>query len=186
MTTFANSFVLVFVGEMGDKTQLLALLLAARFRRPWTILFGILVATLLNHALSAWAGERMAAVVDPTILRWLLAATFFIFAAWILVPDKNEELQSERTRFGPLLTTIIVFFLAEIGDKTQLTTVALGARFPNVALVTLGTTLGMLAANAMAIFLGDKLLERIPMRYVRWIASGSFAVSGLIILMFPS
>ncbi len=181
MEILINCFVLVFAGEMGDKTQLLALVLAARFRKPWTILLGILFATLLNHALAAWGGGLIAAYMGPEYLRWGLATLFFLFAAWILIPDKEEEFK-ETGRFGAFMTTVVAFFIAEMGDKTQLATVALGARYSSLALVTLGTTLGMLASNALAIFLGERLLRRVPMHWIRRAASFLFVLFGLLIL----
>lgn len=177
-----NSFVLVFVSEMGDKTQLLALVLASRFRRPWTIMSGIFVATVLNHALAAWGGAFLSAQVDASVLRWILALSFFAFAGWILIPDKESEL-SQTSRFGAFLTTVVAFFMAEMGDKTQLATIALGARYSNTLVVTFGTTLGMLASNALAIFLGEKLLARIPMKWIRIFASALFVLFGIGILL---
>jgi len=177
MEILINCFILVFAGEMGDKTQLLALVLAARFRKPWTIMLGIFIATLLNHALAAWGGGMVAKYAGPEVMRWSLALIFFTFAAWILIPDKEEELKDEG-RFGALLTTIVTFFLAEMGDKTQLATIALGARYSNLVLVTVGTTLGMMASNALAIFLGEKLLKRIPMQWIRRTASLLFVLFG--------
>jgi putative Ca2+/H+ antiporter (TMEM165/GDT1 family) len=182
MQAFFQSFFLVFAGEMGDKTQLLALVLTARFRRPWVILAGVFVATVLNHALAAWAGAWISSFFAPETLRWALAITFFAFGAWILVPDKEGEVQASG-HFGVFLTTVISFFLAEMGDKTQLATVALGARFEALWLVTLGTTLGMMASNALAIFLGDKLLARIPMAKIRVAACVLFLVFGIGILV---
>ena len=182
MEAFLNSFFLVFASEMGDKTQLLALILAARYRKPWTILFGVLIATLLNHGLATYAGAWIAGHVSPQTLKWSLAIIFFAFAAWILIPDKEEDLKKE-SRFGPLLTTIIAFFLAEMGDKTQLATVALGAKYASVMMVTFGTTLGMLASNGLAIFLGERLLKKIPMKYVRIFACVLFVLFGLGILI---
>ncbi len=182
METLINCFTLVFVGEMGDKTQLLALILAARFRKPWTILFGIFVATMLNHFIAAWGGAVVAAYIDPFYLKWGLAGLFFVFAAWLLIPDKEEELKTEGA-MGAFFTTVITFFLAEMGDKTQLATIALGARYSNVGLVTLGTTLGMLASNGLAIFLGDKLLKRIDMKWIRRLASALFVLFGVLILL---
>lgn len=167
---------------MGDKTQLLALILAARFKKPWTILAGIFVATVLNHALASWSGGFIASLVSPETLNWILALTFFGFAAWILIPDKSGDEKTEG-RFGAFLTTLIAFFLAEMGDKTQLATVALGARYMNATLVTFGTTFGMLASNALAVFAGDSLLRRIPMRWIRIFASLSFALFGLAVLI---
>lgn len=182
MDVLFNCFILVFAGEMGDKTQLLALILAARFRKPWTIMLGIFIATVLNHALAAWGGGFVASHLSPATLKYGLAGLFFLFAAWILIPDKEEELKPVG-RFGALVTTIVAFFMAEMGDKTQLATVALGARYSDLGLVTLGTTLGMLASNALAIFLGEKLLSRVPMQWIRRIASLLFVIFGLYILI---
>ena len=167
---------------MGDKTQLLALVLATRYKKPWTILLGVLIATLFNHALASWAGAWISSLIEPAILTWILAVTFFVFGLWILIPDKEGEIK-EVSQFGVLLTTIIAFFLAEMGDKTQLATIALGANYPNVVLVTFGTTLGMLCSNALAIFLGQKFLDRVPMLWVRRIACLIFLLFGIAILM---
>lgn len=182
MDALVNSFLLVFAGEMGDKTQLLSLLLVARYRQPWIILAGVFVATLLNHALASWVGGFAAAQVSPSTLQWSLAILFFAFAIWILIPDKEGEFK-ESSPYGAFLTTVVAFFIAEMGDKTQLATVALGAKYSNIYLVTLGTTLGMMASNALAIFLGEKLLKRVPMSWVRGFASFLFAAFGLIILL---
>lgn len=182
MEAIVNSFLLVFAGEMGDKTQLLALVLTARYRKPWVILAGVFVATLLNHALAAYAGGWVASWFTPTQIKWGLALIFFAFAAWILIPDKEEELKSEG-RFGAFLTTCVAFFLAEMGDKTQLATIALGARYANTVAVTVGTTLGMMGSNALAIFLGDRLLRKIPMKHVRMFASALFVLFGLGLLL---
>lgn len=182
MEAVINSFLLVFVSEMGDKTQLLALVLATRFKKPWTIMAGIFVATLVNHALASWFGEQASLLFSPWVMKWILAVTFFIFAAWILIPDKESEVE-EQHRYGAFLTTTILFFIAEMGDKTQLATVALGARYTSLGHVTLGTTLGMLASNALAVFLGKNLLSLIPMKWVRILASVLFAFFGLVILI---
>ncbi len=176
-----NSFILVFVSEMGDKTQLLALVLATRYKKPWTILLGVFIATIFNHALASWAGAWISTLIAPNILSWILAATFFAFGLWILVPDKEGEIKNVG-HFGVLMTTIIAFFFAEMGDKTQLATIALGAQYSNVVLVTLGTTMGMMGSNALAIFLGHKLLKRIPMKWVRLFACLLFILFGIIIL----
>ncbi len=181
MDAILNSFLLVFAGEMGDKTQLLSLILTARFKKPWIIMAGVLVATLLNHALASWAGNFVSSFFSPQQLTWGLALLFFGFAAWILVPDKEGEIQ-ESGRFGAFMTTTISFFIAEMGDKTQLATIALGARYPSVVLVTLGTTLGMLASNALAVFFGERFLAKIPMKWVRIIACVLFVLFGLAIL----
>lgn len=185
MIALLNSFLLVFASEMGDKTQLLALVLTARFRKPWVILAGVFVATLLNHALASWAGAWLSAWLEPNTLRWVLAFTFFAFAAWILVPDKEEELKASGSA-GAFLTTLVAFFLAEMGDKTQLATVALGARYDDPWMVTIGSTLGMLGSNALAIFFGQKLLARIPMQWIRVAASVLFALFGLAVLFTPA
>ena len=182
MDVIVNSFLLVFAGEMGDKTQLLALLLAARYKKPWTILAGVLVATLLNHALSAGFGIWASEWLDPGVLRWVLAGLFFAFALWILIPDKQEEMK-EVGAFGAFLTTVFCFFMAEMGDKTQFATLALAARYQQLWLVTLGTTFGMLAANALAVFTGDKLLQKIPMKWVRIVASFLFVLFGIGVLL---
>jgi len=176
------SFGLVVVSEMGDKTQLLAFALATRFKKPWPIMGGILVATLLNHALAAFGGSWVSSHVPPDVLRWTLAGLFIGFGIWILVPDTDDE-QKTHNRFGAFLTTLVTFFLAEMGDKTQLATVALGARFNSVVLVTLGTTLGMLVADGLAVFVGDRLGEKVPMTWVRRSASALFIVFGLFILL---
>lgn len=177
-----NSFVLVFAGEIGDKTQLLSLILAARYKRPWTILAGVTVATVLNHALASWLGGFVAAQIGQEVLKWSLALIFFAFAAWILVPDSEGEVKTGG-KFGAFLTTVIVFFLAEMGDKTQLATIALGARYTSVTIVTLGTTAGMVASNALAIFLGEKLLARVPMKWVRIFACLLFVAFGITLLL---
>lgn len=182
MDALINSFLLVFVGEMGDKTQLLALILAVKYKKPWTILAGVLVATLLNHALASWAGAFVAGLVTRETLKWALAFLFFAFSLWILIPDKEGDARTASRR-GAFLTTVVAFFLAEMGDKTQFATIALGAHYSDVVMVTTGSTLGMLASNALAIFLGDKLLKRIPMKWIRVIASLLFAAFGAMILL---
>jgi putative Ca2+/H+ antiporter (TMEM165/GDT1 family) len=173
-----SSFLLVAASEMGDKTQLLAFSLAARYRRPWTILSAIFVATVLNHGLASSLGSWVATEVPPRLLAGLLALTFVGFGLWTLKPDTLEETKGPE-RFGPFVTTLVLFFLAEMGDKTQLATVALAARFGSVLLVTLGTTLGMLAADGLAVFLGDRLAERVSMLWLRRFAAGLFLLFGL-------
>ncbi|BDG04133.1 TMEM165/GDT1 family protein [Anaeromyxobacter oryzae] len=181
MEAIISSFLLVAASEMGDKTQLLAFSLATRFRRPWPILGGILVATLANHALASSVGAWVSARVPPQILAGVLAATFIGFGLWTLRPDTLDE--AERTdRFGPFLTTVVLFFLAEMGDKTQLATVALAARFGSVVLVTTGTTLGMLASDGLAVFLGEKLAARVGSKGIRWAAAALFFAFGLVSL----
>jgi putative Ca2+/H+ antiporter (TMEM165/GDT1 family) len=172
-----SSFFLVAISEMGDKTQLLAFSLATKYRRPWVVMGGILAATLLNHALASGAGTWVSAHVPPRAMAAVLAATFIAFGLWTLKPDTLEE-NARPDRFGPFLTTTILFFLAEMADKTQLATVALGARFQSVVLVTLGTTLGMLASDGLAVFLGERLAQRVPMRWIRVGAASLFFAFG--------
>lgn len=167
---------------MGDKTQLLAFALASRFKKPWPVMGGILTATLLNHGLASFGGAWVSGLVSPLVLKWILALTFFGFAAWILIPDKDDD-REETHRFGPYLTTTVAFFFAEMGDKTQLATVALGARFNSFYLVTLGTTLGMLASDGLAVFLGDRFSQKIPMGLVRKFSAALFFIFGLLILL---
>ncbi len=176
-----TSFLLVAASEMGDKTQLLALALASRFRRPWVVMAGILVATLANHSLAAAVGAWVSAHVPPRVMAGVLAATFVGFGLWTLVPDTLEE-EERAPRFGPFLTTVVLFFLAEMADKTQLATIALAAEFRSLGLVTLGTTLGMLASDGLAVFLGDRLATRVPMKVLRWIAAGLFFAFGAVSL----
>ena len=182
MEGIINSFLLVFVSEMGDKTQLLALVLTAKYRKPIPIMFGILVATLLNHALASYAGSYVTQYVSAEILKWTLAAIFIGFGLWILVPDKDEGFK-EKYNWGPFLTTTVAFFFAEMGDKTQLATVALGAKYSAPLMVTIGTTLGMLAADGLAVFFGHKFTHKIPMRLVHRIASALFILFGIAILL---
>lgn len=182
MEAVINSFLLVFVSEMGDKTQLLALVLAARFRKPVPIMMGILVATLLNHALASYVGTFITYYVSAEILKWTLAATFIGFGLWMLIPDKDEGFEDKHS-WGPFFTTTVAFFLAEMGDKTQLATVALGAKFVAPIKVTVGTTLGMLVADGLAVFFGHKFTEKVPMKLVHGIASVLFILFGIGILV---
>lgn len=182
MEALINSFLLVFAGEMGDKTQLLSLLLAARYKKPWAILAGVFIATIVNHGLASWAGGFVASYFSPQTLKWTLVLTFFAFAGWILIPDKEGELNTVNGG-GVFMTTVIAFFLAEMGDKTQLATVALGASYSSATIVTIGTTIGMVASNALAIFLGERLLKRVPMKWVRVFACLMFVAFGVVILV---
>lgn len=179
MDILFTSALVVALAEMGDKTQLLAIVLATRFRRPWPIIAGILVATLANHALAALAGASIASLLDGAWFRYCVAASFIFMAAWTLVPDKADDLNSGTDRFGPFIATTIAFFLVEIGDKTQVATIALGARFQSVTLVTAGTTLGMMAANVPAVFLGHALIKRVPIRALQIGAAALFLMLGL-------
>lgn len=175
---FLSSFTLVAASEMGDKTQLLAFSLAARFRKPVPILLGILVATLLNHALAATAGSMGAVYFTTKTLSMVLGVFFIIFGLWTLKPDTLEERKKESD-LGPFLTTAILFFIAEMGDKTQFATVALGARFQNIALVTLSTTLGMMVTDGLAVLLGDRIAHRVQMKKVRIFAAILFFAFGI-------
>jgi len=177
MTALWSSFAVVALAEMGDKTQLVALTLASRYRRPWTVMLGILIATVLNHALAAGVGARAASALPRLWLGWTIGLGFIAFGFWALVPDRTASAKAP-SRWGPLLTSAIVFFLAEMGDKTQLATLALGARFESAGAVTAGTTLGMLAADGLAVFMGDRLTAIVPMRMVRWLAAALFFAFG--------
>jgi putative Ca2+/H+ antiporter (TMEM165/GDT1 family) len=172
------SFVLVAVAEMGDKTQLLALTLASRYRRPWTVLGGILAATVVNHALAAWVGAEVSGLVPPRAMAAVLAVGFVGFGIWTLRPDTLDE-DARPARFGPFLTTAVLFFLAEMADKTQLATVALAARYRSVVLVTTGTTLGMLVSDGLAVFLGERLARAVPMSRIRVAAATLFIAFGV-------
>ena len=177
----------VALGEMGDKTQLLALMLAARYRRPLPIIAGILVATLANHALAGLVGEGIARALGPQLLRWVIGGSFLAMAAWMLVPDRiDDEAEGGRRKLGVFGTTVLAFFLAEMGDKTQIATVALAARYQaldhGLAAVVAGTTLGMLLANVPVVLLGDRVAQRVSMALVHAIAATSFALLGLLTL----
>ncbi len=184
MEAFLVSTGVVALGEMGDKTQLLAMLLAAKFRRPWPIVAGILVATLANHALAGAVGQWVADAIGPQWLRWIIGVSFLAMAVWMLIPDKidDDEADAKGLRLGVFGTTVVAFFLAEMGDKTQIATVALAARYDAVVAVVTGTTLGMMIANAPAVWLGDRIAQKVSMRLVHAISAGIFAVLGLLTL----
>jgi putative Ca2+/H+ antiporter (TMEM165/GDT1 family) len=190
MTALWSSFAVVALAEMGDKTQLVALTLASRYRCPWTIMLGILIATVVNHALAASVGVWIAEALPGAWLAWTFGLGFIAFGFWTLVPDRADT-PGTQPRWGPLLTSAMIFFVAEMGDKTQLATLALGARFESTGVVTAGTTLGMLAADGLAVFAGDRLTAIVPMRTVRWIAAALFfafgvtAIAGQAGLLFP-
>ena len=177
-----TSTIVVALAEIGDKTQLLAILLATRYRKPLPIILGILVATLANHALAALVGAHVASLLQGDWFRYVIAASFIAMAMWTLVPDSYEEMEERPRRFGAFLTTVVAFFLVEMGDKTQVATIALGARFDSVLWVTAGTTLGMMIANVPAIFLGEALIRRVPLHIVRIIAALMFLFIGLWVL----
>jgi Ca2+/H+ antiporter, TMEM165/GDT1 family len=174
----------VALAEIGDKTQLLAFILAARFKKPIPIIAGILCATIVNHGLAGALGAWITTTVSPDILRWILGASFIGMAVWTMIPDKIEEEETQVARkFGVFGATLITFFLAEMGDKTQIATVAMAAHYPNPLMVVAGTTLGMLLADVPAVFIGDKLASKIPMRLVHSIAAAIFAVLGVAALL---
>ncbi len=184
MEAFLVSTGVVALAEIGDKTQLLALVLAARYRKPVPIIFGILVSTLLNHALAGSVGAVLARSVDPQVMRWILGASFLAMAAWMLIPDKLEgEQQVKPPRFGVFMTTVFAFFLLEMGDKTQIATVALAAKYPQLAWVVAGTTFGMMIANVPAVLLGDVAATKLPLRIVRAVCAAVFAVIGVLVLI---
>ena len=173
----------IALAEIGDKTQLLAFILAARFKKPWPIIAGILAATLLNHGLAGLLGAWLTTVVSPEVMRWVLGGSFLGMAIWTLIPDRIEEEETQiANRLGVFGATFVTFFLAEMGDKTQVATVALAAHYAAPLWVILGTTLGMLMADVPAVFVGNKFATRIPMRLVHAIAAAIFAVMGLMTL----
>jgi putative Ca2+/H+ antiporter (TMEM165/GDT1 family) len=184
LEAFLVSTGVVALGEMGDKTQLLAMLLAARFRKPLPIIAGILVATLANHALAGAVGAWVSAQLGPDVLRWIVGLSFLAVAAWMLVPDKVDDAAVASTpRFGVFGTTVLAFFIAEMGDKTQIATVALAARYSaEFVAVVAGTTVGMMLANVPAVYLGDRVARQLSMRLVHGIAAAIFAVLGLLTL----
>ena len=184
MEAFLVSTGIVALAEMGDKTQLLSLVLAARFRKPWPIVFGILAATLANHALAGAAGAWVTTVLGPQVLRWVLGASFIAMALWMLIPDKLDDDGDEKPpRFGVFGTTLIAFFLAEMGDKTQVATVMLAAQYSAYFAVVAGTTLGMMLANAPVVWFGERITRLVPIRVVHMVSAAVFAVLGLVALL---
>lgn len=177
MDALLVSTVVVAIAEIGDKTMLLALLLAARYRQPWAIVAGIAVATLANHALAGWAGAGLASLLPPEALRWIVVASLVAVAAWTLVPDRLDASEAPKpSRFGAFLATSLAFFLVEIGDKTQVATVVLAAQYTPLWQVVLGSTLGMLLANGPVVLLGHRYAERLPLNAARRVAAGLFLV----------
>lgn len=173
----------VALAEIGDKTQLLAFLLAARFKKPLPIILGILVATIFNHALAGALGAWITTVISPELLRWILGSSFIAMAIWTLIPDEIEEEETQIAKqFGVFGATLITFFLAEMGDKTQVATVAMAAHFSNALFVVTGTTLGMLIADIPAVFIGNNFASKIPMRLIHSVAAAIFAILGLLTL----
>lgn len=172
---------IVALAEIGDKTQLLALILAARFRKPWPIIAGIVAATLANHAAAGAVGAWISSYLTDSILHWILAASFTATALWTLVPDKMDDDEATTKRaFGPFLTTLIAFFIAEIGDKTQVATIMLAAQYPDLLLVIIGTTLGMLIANVPVVLAGNFAADRLPLTLIRRVAAAAFFVLAII------
>jgi putative Ca2+/H+ antiporter (TMEM165/GDT1 family) len=188
MEAFLISTGIVALAEMGDKTQLLALVLAARFRKPWPIVFGILVATIANHAMAGALGAWVNTLISPQALRWILGISFIAMAVWMLIPDKldDDDTDSKPPRFGVFGTTVLVFFLAEMGDKTQIATVMLAARYDAYLWVVAGTTLGMMLANAPVVWLGSRVTQLIPLRVVHIVSALIFAVLGGLALLLPA
>jgi putative Ca2+/H+ antiporter (TMEM165/GDT1 family) len=183
MEAFLVSTGIVALAEMGDKTQLLALVLAAKFRKPWPIVAGILVSTLVNHGLAGAVGAWVTGVLGPDVLRWVLGASFIAMAVWMLIPDKiDEDEVGNGPRYGVFLTTVVAFFLAEMGDKTQVATVMLAARFNAWASVVAGTTLGMMLANAPVVWFGDAITRKVPIKLVHTIGAVVFLVLGVVAL----
>ena len=183
MEAFLISTGIVALAEIGDKTQLLAFVLAAKFRRPVPIVAAIFVATLANHAFAAAIGTWITSLLGPDMLRWVLGASFLAMAVWTLVPDKLDEEDTKFARYGVFMTTLIAFFVAEMGDKTQVATVALAAQYQALFAVVAGTTLGMMIANVPAVLLGDKIAHRIPVKLVHGIAALIFAILGVATLL---
>jgi putative Ca2+/H+ antiporter (TMEM165/GDT1 family) len=173
----------VALAEIGDKTQLLALLLASRLRAPLPIVLGIVVATLANHAFAGAVGNWLVTLIGLNVMRWILGVSFLAMAAWTLIPDDAPSEDAARPRYGVFVTTVIAFFLVEMGDKTQIATVALAAQFHSLIWVVLGTTLGMLIANVPVVYAGDALMRRVPMKTVRTIAALAFAALGVYALV---
>ncbi|RYE38334.1 MAG: TMEM165/GDT1 family protein [Hyphomicrobiales bacterium] len=186
MEAFFVSTAIVALAEMGDKTQLLSLVLAARFRKPWPIVLGILVATLANHALAGAVGAWVTTVIGPQVLRWVLGLSFIAMAVWMLIPDKlDDDDAGGAPRFGVFGTTLIAFFLAEMGDKTQVATVMLAAQYSAYWWVVAGTTLGMMLANAPVVWLGERITRLVPIRAVHVVSALIFLVLGGLALLAP-
>jgi Ca2+/H+ antiporter, TMEM165/GDT1 family len=183
MEAFLVSTGIVALAEIGDKTQLLAFILAAKFRKPLPIILGILAATLVNHGFAGALGAWITSLVSPETMRWILGLSFLAMAVWILIPDKFDEDEATLAKAGVFTTTLIAFFLAEMGDKTQIATVALAAQYQSLIAVVMGTTLGMMLANVPAVILGDRIAGRIPVRLVHGIAALIFAALGVATLL---
>jgi putative Ca2+/H+ antiporter (TMEM165/GDT1 family) len=184
LEAFLVSTGVVALAEIGDKTQLLALLLATRFRRPLPIVAGIFVATIANHAFAGAVGNWIVSLLGAQAMRWILGISFLAMAGWTLIPDSPPDDDTAAPRYGVFVTTVIAFFLVEMGDKTQIATVALAAQFHNLVAVVIGTTLGMMLANVPVVYLGDALIKRVSLKAVRIVASLTFAALGIYALVF--
>lgn len=183
MEAFLISTGLVALAEMGDKTQLLSLVLAARFRNPVPIVLGILAATLLNHAAAGAVGAWVMQLLGPDVMRWIIGGGFLAMAAWTLIPDTLDDDEAPATRYGVFAATFVAFFIAEMGDKTQVATVALAAQYASLAAVVAGTTLGMMLANVPVVFLGERITRRIPLKVIHPVTAVLFAVLGVLVLL---
>jgi putative Ca2+/H+ antiporter (TMEM165/GDT1 family) len=182
VTAWLVSIGVVALAEIADKTQLLALVLAARFRKPWPIILGIFCATLANHFFAGAVGAFITRSLGPDIMRWVLGVSFLAMAVWTLIPDKYDATKEHGARFGVFGTTLIAFFLVEMGDKTQIATVALAAKYDALVSVVMGTTIGMMIANVPAVLLGSVAAEKLPVRVVHGVAAAIFAVLGIALL----
>jgi Ca2+/H+ antiporter, TMEM165/GDT1 family len=183
MEAFLISTGIVALAEIGDKTQLLAFLLAAKFRRPLPIVLGILAATVANHALAAAVGAWISTLLGPHAMRWVLGVSFLAMAAWTLVPDKIDDEEASVGGYGVFMATLVAFFIAEMGDKTQVATVALAARYEAMLAVVAGTTFGMMLANVPAVYLGERIANKVPLKLVHGIAAAIFAALGVATLL---
>lgn len=183
MDAFLTSSLTVAIAEIGDKTQLLSLFLVAKFQNRWAIIFGILVATLLNHAASAFLGGWLSQYLQSNLGQWIIGGSFILLGLWLLIPDKDDKPDSKLLAYGAFFASTVLFFIAEIGDKTQIATVLLGAQFESVLWVTLGTTCGMLLANVPVVIAGEYLMQRIPLNATRIVASCVFIIVGIIQIM---
>jgi putative Ca2+/H+ antiporter (TMEM165/GDT1 family) len=183
MDAFLVATGIVALAEIGDKTQLLAFLLAARFRRPLPIILGIFIATLLNHAFAAAVGALVSELLGPSVMRWVLGLSFLGMAIWTMIPDEIDETEASFAKFGVFMTTLIAFFVAEMGDKTQVATVALAARYTEMAAVVAGTTLGMMLANVPAVYFGERIANKVPLGLVHGIAAVIFLGLGIATLL---
>lgn len=182
MNAFFSSVLPIALAEIGDKTQLLTLFLATRFARKYAIIGGMLCATLLNHLVSAWFGIEVARFFTPQLMGWIVGCSFLIVGLWLLKPDKQDGLDTRYMRYGPFMATLILFFLAEVGDKTQIATILLAAQYQNLTAIVLGSTVGLLLANVPVIFLGNWLMARLPFKGIRLGACILFCLLGLFTL----